>query len=267
MVDVIVFIIFDEFPLETSWAIFLSNITEAPVASKPPGFYGILTDGNASEVVSLMEGEDYVFVIEDTVGDGLCCNTPGSYKVFQGNNELFSGNFTNGSSESTTFTTLISTPMPALAPTSTPTPVPTGTPRPTQSPTLHPSSAPTEAPVTVAPVPSISPIVTAPIVEVSVFISFDSFPREIGWSISRVDIQGMVKFVPIGHYSPLDKNVTEVVQLIPGADYVFVIEDDFGDGLCCPNVGSYLVSQGSTELVSGGGNFGKEEITSFTTLI
>jgi hypothetical protein len=96
---------------------------------------------------------------------------------------------------------------------------------------------------------------------------FDGFPPEIGWAISRVDIEEMVSFVPIGTYSPLDKNVTMVVELIPGADYVFVIEDDFGDGLCCQNVGSYVVSQGNTALVSGGGNFGKDEITPFTTLI
>jgi hypothetical protein len=90
---------------------------------------------------------------------------------------------------------------------------------------------------------------------------------EIGWAISRVATEEIVSFIPIGHYSPLDENVTEVVELIPGEAYVFVIEDDFGDGLCCRNAGSYVVTQGNTELVSGGDDFGTEEVTPFTTLI
>ena len=70
--------------------------------------------------------------------------------------------------------------------------------------------------------------------------------------------------MPIGTYSLIAESITEVVTLVAGAEYVFVIEDSYGDGLFPP--GFYTVSQDGVVLVSGGGNFGSSEVQAFTTL-
>ena len=85
-------------------------------------------------------------------------------------------------------------------------------------------------------------------------------------AISNVATSEIIAFQPIGHYSLLDKNATETVELIGDESYVFTIEDSFGDGLSQPSPGSYEIWQGETKLVSGSGNFGSSESTGFTTL-
>lgn len=109
---------------------------------------------------------------------------------------------------------------------------------------------------------SVSPPSDAVIVEV--FIEFDGFATETGWEIT--DSNGdTVMMVPFGTYPPKTESTTEEVELASGSTYSFTIFDVFGDGLSNPEDGSYSVTQGDTELVSGGGNFGREETTEFTT--
>lgn len=109
-----------------------------------------------------------------------------------------------------------------------------------------------------------SPPIDGPIAIVSVNIVFDGFAPEIGWEIT--DANGaVVESVPIGFYAPLTESATQEVELVAGADYTFTIFDLFGDGMSNPEDGTYRVVQGVTNLVSGGGNFGREESTPFTT--
>lgn len=101
---------------------------------------------------------------------------------------------------------------------------------------------------------------------VDVTIVFDGFAPEIGWSIATEEGEVIID-VPIGTYAPFTVNVTEPVVLQTSTDYVFTIIDQFGDGLTNPTDGSYVVitSADGEILVEGGGNFGFENATSFTT--
>jgi uncharacterized surface protein with fasciclin (FAS1) repeats len=103
-------------------------------------------------------------------------------------------------------------------------------------------------------------------VAIEVFIHFDDFPPETAWSITRIATGEIVANVDTGTYELLTDSVTEVVTLLASEEYSFLIEDLFGDGLCCAVPGTYIVRQGSVELVMGGGNFGSSEETLFTTI-
>jgi hypothetical protein len=103
----------------------------------------------------------------------------------------------------------------------------------------------------------------APVV-VTVEIIFDGFAPEIGWEI--VDANGdVIDNRSVGFYPPFTESATETVDLESGKVYNFTIFDLFEDGLSDPEDGEYSVSQGDTVLVSGGGNFGSESSTAFTT--
>lgn len=102
-------------------------------------------------------------------------------------------------------------------------------------------------------------------VPVEVNIVFDGFPPETGWAIT--DSSGAtVASLPVGTYPPGTASASEEVELIAGSQYTFTISDLFGDGMSNPMDGTYEVTQGDTVLVSGGGNFGREESTDFTPL-
>jgi hypothetical protein len=259
-VDVLVQIDFDSFPPETGWSI-SSSATGALVANASIGTY-VLGETSASEAIMLNVGEEYIFTIEDGYGDGLCCTSQGTYAVFQSETELVSGGGNFGMSESTPFATPIDGQTPAE-----PAPTPA-------------SVSPTEAPATPAPVlttvspigsptplPASSPLTPGGTVDVTLLIVFDRFPEEIGWAISSAASEEIVAYAPLGTFSPLAESATETISLQEGESYVFIIEDGFGDGLCCPNPAAYVITQGDTELVSGGGNFGRDETTIFVTLV
>ena len=100
---------------------------------------------------------------------------------------------------------------------------------------------------------------------VNVDITFDGFAPETGWSIT--DTAGEVIIdVPIGSYSPFTESVSEPVVLQTSTSYIFTIVDQFGDGMSNPTDGTYQVATEEGEvLASGGGNFGFDESTTFTT--
>ncbi|KAL3917851.1 MAG: hypothetical protein SGILL_004519 [Bacillariaceae sp.] len=131
--------------------------------------------------------------------------------------------------------------------------LPDGTfPDPTESPVEDPTESPVEGP-------------PGDPVTVTVEITFDGFSPETGWEIT--DASGdVLDSRPIGFYPPLTESATETVDLESGKEYTFTIFDLFGDGLSNPEDGDYSVTQGDSVLVSGGGNFGSEESTDFTTV-
>jgi len=155
------------------------------------------------------------------------------------------------------------TDAPVPAPTDAPVPAPTDAPaEDTESPTAAPVSAPTDAPVEEVPTSAPVPIRT---VVVDVEITFDGFAPEIGWTITDTDGATIID-VPIGTYPALTTSVAEPVELQSQSTYLFTIRDLFGDGLSNPNEGTYSLSQEGTLLVEGGGDFGREETSEFTTL-
>jgi hypothetical protein len=112
-----------------------------------------------------------------------------------------------------------------------------------------------------------SPPGTVALVEVT--INFDGFAPETGWEITD-SAGGIVMMVAVGSYPPLTESATEEVELISGSSYTFTIFDLFGDGMSNPEDGDYSVTQDvegeEIVLVSGGGNFGREESTNFTVI-
>ena len=97
--EIVVSITFDDYPEETSWAI-LDN-TGATVASG--GTYADQGDGTTLDIEACLPDGCYDFVINDTFGDGICCQYGnGSYTVTANGDTVASGaNFTN--SETTNF--------------------------------------------------------------------------------------------------------------------------------------------------------------------
>jgi endonuclease I len=87
----------DNYGSETSWSIVNSSSSTLNSGS------GYSSSTSYSENVCLDDG-DYVFTIDDSYGDGICCSYgSGSYNlVVAGNNVASGGNF--GTSESTSFT-------------------------------------------------------------------------------------------------------------------------------------------------------------------
>ena len=92
-------------------------------------------------------------------------------------------------------------------------------------------------------------------------IRLDDFPVETGWYISDLDNGGsLVIERPFGTYfnEPAQTEIVEDLELPTGGMYEFVIEDLFGDGLCCNTPGFYKVYKGTqlTLIGSGSGDFG-----------
>lgn len=96
-------------------------------------------------------------------------------------------------------------------------------------------------------------------VPVSVSIQLDDFPEETSWSMQDTQDGTIYAEVLVGSYSDAGSRITETVFLPGGRRVVFIIDDSFGDGLCCNSPGNYIVSLGSRPygevLVSGGGGF------------
>ncbi|WP_425392145.1 S8 family serine peptidase [Ekhidna sp.] len=96
--------------------------------------------------------------------------------------------------------------------------------------------------------------------DVTLTIVLDNYPEETSWSIR----DGGTVIASGGTYGsqPDGSTVQEVISLAAGC-YDFVINDSYGDGICCSyGSGSYSLTDGSTTLASGGA-FGSSETTNF----
>ena len=96
--------------------------------------------------------------------------------------------------------------------------------------------------------------------DVTLTIVLDNYPEETSWQI----LDGSTVLASGGTYGsqPDGSTVTEVISLPTGC-YNFVINDAYGDGICCSyGNGSYSLTDGSSTLASGGA-FGSSETTSF----
>ncbi|MEO0900037.1 MAG: S8 family serine peptidase, partial [Bacteroidota bacterium] len=95
--------------------------------------------------------------------------------------------------------------------------------------------------------------------EVTLSLVLDNYPGETTWSI----VNGSGATVASGGpYSTAGASVSETFCL-PDGCYDFVINDSYGDGICCAyGNGSYSLDAGGTNYASGG-NFGSSETTNF----
>jgi len=104
----------------------------------------------------LCTGIEYIFIIQDSYGDGICCEWGnGSYTVKYKGQVLFTGNELD-SEKIVRFTLPLETSLPTSSPTMRPTGVPSTSPTsaPTTSPSTSPTAGPTKGPTDV---PSTSP--------------------------------------------------------------------------------------------------------------
>jgi len=96
--------------------------------------------------------------------------------------------------------------------------------------------------------------------DVTLTLVLDNYPEETSWEIR----DGSTVIASGGTYGsqPDGSTVIENVTLDDGC-YDFVINDTYGDGICCSyGSGSYELTAGSTVLASGG-SFGSSETTNF----
>lgn len=95
---------------------------------------------------------------------------------------------------------------------------------------------------------------------VSLTLTFDNYPEETSWQI----LSGATVVASGGTYpsQPDGSTLVENISLSTGC-YDFVINDSYGDGICCAfGSGSYTLTEGGTTLVSGGA-FGSSETSNF----
>ncbi|MEW7277131.1 reprolysin-like metallopeptidase [Aquimarina sp. 2201CG1-2-11] len=98
--------------------------------------------------------------------------------------------------------------------------------------------------------------------DVNLAITLDNYPQETSWSITDSNNQVVASG---GTYDNQPNGATvNATACLEDGTYTFVINDGFGDGICCQyGNGSYsLTSEGST--IASGGSFGNSESTTFT---
>mmetsp|Transcript_9121 Transcript_9121/g.23082 ORF Transcript_9121/g.23082 Transcript_9121/m.23082 type:complete len:766 (-) Transcript_9121:220-2517(-) len=213
----------DDYPEETSW-----SLTQG----------GIVVDSSnsaTSKTVCLASGT-YQFTINDSYGDGLCCEYGnGSYKGKLNGSQIFSGG-AFGSSETQTFSVGNAGPSPTNppvpSPTNPPTPSPTNppTPSPTNPPTPTPTPQPTPSP-TPQPTPAPGPSNGCPSgqIKVEFDLTLDSWPDETEWEIFTAAGQVVMKGGP---YAPNQAGQTiQATQCVPDTCLSLSIYDAYGDGL------------------------------------
>ena len=83
-VPVTIILQFDDYPAETGWSI-KNKESDTKLVEVPAGTYEV-AQALTPETVFLPVGETYIFEIQDTFGDGLCCSTSGNYVVILGRN-------------------------------------------------------------------------------------------------------------------------------------------------------------------------------------
>ena len=102
--------------------------------------------------------------------------------------------------------------------------------------------------------------VVGPTVNVTVDITFDQYSEETSWEIQQ---NGTVITSSNGTYPAGSTSISESVCLAPGC-YDFVINDAYGDGICCAyGNGSYAVSDATGTSLAAGGTFTNSETTNF----
>ena len=111
-------------------------------------------------------------------------------------------------------------------------------------------------PTSVAPPP---PPVGCQDIATTVTINTDNYGNETSWALRTTTGQ------TIGGGSNYANNQSFVSEFcLTEGDYTFVIDDTYGDGICCSyGNGSYVIEANGVELISGG-EFGTSETRTFT---
>ncbi|MBK8389095.1 MAG: T9SS type A sorting domain-containing protein [Saprospiraceae bacterium] len=225
-----VVLIMDSYPAETSWKI--TTLTGTVVYSG-----GNYTGANSTKTIDicLNPGVCYNFSITDAYGDGMCCSLGnGNYKVnFNGQTLITGGQF--GATESKQFC------VPGSSGGG-------GTPTPTCNDGVKNGQ---ETGVDCGG-PSCAPCGGGgpSCINATVTILTDSYPGETTWKITNSSGQELASGGP---YNTSNQTQTKTVCLTPSQCYNFIINDGYGDGICCAQGnGNYKVVVNGNTMVSGG---------------
>ncbi|SDH61005.1 FG-GAP-like repeat-containing protein [Winogradskyella thalassocola] len=100
-----------------------------------------------------------------------------------------------------------------------------------------------------------------PCTDIVVSITFDNYPEETSWSI--LDSSGTTVASGGTYDNEADGSTITVDACLEDGCYDFIINDAYGDGICCSyGNGSYTVTVNGLEVASGG-NFENSETTNF----
>ena len=227
-VDIVV--VFDEYPLETSWQI--QKIVNSGDNIVLETFNGTSDEANKVRNESMcLEGEQtYQFTIYDDYEDGILA--PGHYNVTS-NGSLIAQGGKFGLEEVTTFS------IPFV-----------------------PGSSMTNIIPTPSPSPTVSSQPTITCYWVDIMVVFDEWIWDTSWEIEQI--------VSFGHNIPILKTTTvgegkklyiDAMCLEGEQTYRFQIYDFFGHGISSP--GYYNVTSNGNLIVEGN-DFGKGQITTFS---
>jgi hypothetical protein len=98
--------------------------------------------------------------------------------------------------------------------------------------------------------------------DVTVNIVFDDYAREVSWQLN--DVNGVQVLSGSGYTDADDFASITKNTCLPAGCYDFVINDTYGDGICCRyGEGSYTVTDGTGSVLASGGNYASSETTNF----
>jgi len=248
---------FDNYPEETSWEI--TNEAGNVVAFGEP--YIDLAEGSTLTITECIDDGCYNFTIKDAYQDGICCGYGnGSYSLtFNENNLTAGGIFT---AEETTNLCL-------------------GLPKPTCEDGIQNQNEigiDCGGPCVACPtcedgiqnqaetgIDCGGPCTPCPIGcqnnEIELTITFDNYPEETSWEIINASEEVISSGGPYNTLS--DGSTLNLNECLVDGCYSFVINDAYGDGICCGyGNGSYLLTSNVATLASGA-NFAATEISNF----
>lgn len=101
--------------------------------------------------------------------------------------------------------------------------------------------------------------------KIALNLTFDDYAEETSWEIQDASGTAIFSGGQGGAYDDLDATSLSISFCIPDGDYTFVINDAFGDGMCCDyGDGAYsLITFAGATLAEGGEAFSSES-TSFS---
>lgn len=282
----------DNYPQEIAYTLsrgdqVLAQMDAFTIPHSSSGF-GVNNPFHSQSVPGLQAGQEYQFQMTDVFGDGICCSHGiGRYEVFAETSDCGDVLLASGGAffleETKLFTVPPLTSNGGDCPTSTPTTsvqqiVPPPPPTTSFQQNVPPPNGPPSA--TPAPVPGFLPP-TTPVspptmindggaVRLRVEVLGDSFPTEVGWSITRdstVIVNKSTGYL-MGQLPVPESGNTVSTDAIEGfreeTSYQFKITDSFGDGICCSHGnGWYKVVAETTNcgdvVLAQGGVFTSEE--------
>eukprot|EP00538_Stauroneis_constricta_P000223 CAMPEP_0119550752 /NCGR_PEP_ID=MMETSP1352-20130426/4209_1 /TAXON_ID=265584 /ORGANISM="Stauroneis constricta, Strain CCMP1120" /LENGTH=1028 /DNA_ID=CAMNT_0007596701 /DNA_START=754 /DNA_END=3840 /DNA_ORIENTATION=+ len=234
----------DNFGDETSW-----NINNGSGSIRQGSGY----ENNKVYLIKecIPKNDCYTFVIDDTFGDGICCNEGiGSYTIsLDGAFVAVGGEFTFSDSSGQFGAQCGVDPPPVPVTTNAPTKAPT---------TMAPTKSPTKAPTT----DSDQTECNSSQQKIRIELNTDNFGEETNWKILDSS-NGAVLHQSTAAYPNAQSGIVEERCIPKDGCFTFEINDTFGDGMCCNEGDGSYRALADGQVIAAGGNFGAQDTTEF----